>query len=1197
MFTRLSWVRALGHKFFLRFGLHCATHQIRIILISGIVITSLFYPALDLYSASNTPIFNPFPSFHAHQDLVDLWTAHETLVAREDPVSRARCGTGATVRVERVLVQSPLSDDDDGALNQRILISTLKFEQRLQNYLTTQKISCVERTDRRCFVLSPLAFWDHDKSRILSDSSILDTLSLTRNITIDGIPVTPQMVLAGRGSLEPHVGGNTFDYATFLALTYFLRESDCFSNSDHEAWVKAVESAAGPEVKLTPHSEEPTLIALEYDATWSGKKGWSAISALPYFAYTSFLVYVFWSMRQLTSVHSRTGLAFTALVEIFVSTITSLSVCALVGFKVTLVPWELLPIVIVFVGAENMFNLVDAVGRTPVTLSVKQRVAEGLSRAGTSNTLKVVSYNAILGVIAVFSSGAIRQFCIFAIVVLVAHWFLAHTFFMAVLSIDIQRLELDELLRQDAGLAPSLTRTTSENVPVKSRSTVWKFGILIRKLLSGRAKKNLSLVLLLAITATLYYATMPSDNIPASNPSLQSTPLGALTRNTSSQTSNNASPPDLMIWKLLNPKGVPFHLRVEVPSILTFGPDADEPPSPHHKRKTRTCRPIMWWFKIMVLPIAATTLILWGLLLYLLKDAELLDTQKNRAEAKPPRDINGHIPTLEQTTAFSTLPRAFPSDVELVATSADGRVVISVGLHNEVAIWRAELDERFHIDASNVLSRASTSLATSTLTAVTMDAKGDHCAVGTGQGAIAVYNIVKKNAVKAYPHLTIPHSSAGVVDLRFSSSTSSSSACLLATYENNTVVKYTLGDVTAPVYLTPSASSAPVLYSKLVSSPSDRRVLVAFCLDNGIVELVETGCDDLPLIRENLVFQAGHPMDVVNTLHFCQAVIGDETRVVIATATENGIISLWDSQTAECIKILDDAFGKVSQLRVFPLQTETCRFCGNLPPEGVCVSFSVDQVVRCYKVYREDDMRRCSCTVTTGSPGKKIHQTSFGRKSRSNSITSGSSSPLRPRSRGPSTSEVSPFPVSGHGVHSRRASEKADATRRLSEGMILPIDFEAKEFRRSIGLPEKPGTSFWQRSYAVWIADTACERGGWDINEGKIVGVRRRPRSSAQGDTAIHSNGSALSSSTHGLSSSVLGRWEIWSFDPGASHLQSSAISVLATEVDSESPKSNSSAPRIPRLPFTRVSPFIVTGTNCMAGFGNTLGIFKFLSR
>jgi hypothetical protein len=73
---------------------------------------------------------------------------------------------------------------------------------------------------------------------------------------------------------------------------------------------------------------------------------------------------------------------------------------------------------------------------------VKQRIAEGLSRAGTSNSLKLVSYNAILGTLAFFSVGAIRQFCAFAIVVLVAHWFLVHTFFIAVLSIDLRRLEV-----------------------------------------------------------------------------------------------------------------------------------------------------------------------------------------------------------------------------------------------------------------------------------------------------------------------------------------------------------------------------------------------------------------------------------------------------------------------------------------------------------------------------------------------------------------------------------------------------------------------------------------------------------------------------------------------------------------------------------------------------------------------------------
>ena len=88
-----------------------------------------------------------------------------------------------------------------------------------------------------------------------------------------------------------------------------------------------------------------------------------------------------------------------------------------------------------------MGERVEAVVKTSISLPVKERIAQGLSRAGTSNTLKVVSYNAVLGVIAVFSSGAIRQFCAFSIVVLVAHWFLVHTFFVTVVSIDIQRLE------------------------------------------------------------------------------------------------------------------------------------------------------------------------------------------------------------------------------------------------------------------------------------------------------------------------------------------------------------------------------------------------------------------------------------------------------------------------------------------------------------------------------------------------------------------------------------------------------------------------------------------------------------------------------------------------------------------------------------------------------------------------------------
>lgn len=171
------------------------------------------------------------------------------------------------------------------------------------------------------------------------------------------------------------------------------------------------------------------------------------------------------------------------------------------------------PLVIMFIGAENMFSLVrvmpaveffvclfltifqvEAVVKTSITLPVKERIAEGLSRAGTSNSLKVLSYNVILGIIAFFASGATRQFCAFAVVVLVAHWFLVHTFFVAVLSIDIQRMELEELLQQNANFTPPIPPIDPVQI-VQPDGRGRKLMTALPGLFRGRANKNISLFL------------------------------------------------------------------------------------------------------------------------------------------------------------------------------------------------------------------------------------------------------------------------------------------------------------------------------------------------------------------------------------------------------------------------------------------------------------------------------------------------------------------------------------------------------------------------------------------------------------------------------------------------------------------------------------------------------------------------------
>lgn len=247
---------------------HCATHQIRVILISCVVITSLFYPALDVYTSSrysSPAILDEFISTPAGittpNDLVNLWSGYDKLHTHEDPIIHAQCREGHALRVERILIQSPLVDDDR-ALNHRVFLSTLHLEQRLEDLVSTSNTACLKGPNGKCLVISPLAFWAYNKDTLLSDVNVLDTL-YSKNISIAGVPVTPHMVLAGRGSYEQPAAGNRLDYATFLALTYFFPNSACWaSEPQHAWWVQTVRSAAqNAEVIVQPPEASP--IALE----------------------------------------------------------------------------------------------------------------------------------------------------------------------------------------------------------------------------------------------------------------------------------------------------------------------------------------------------------------------------------------------------------------------------------------------------------------------------------------------------------------------------------------------------------------------------------------------------------------------------------------------------------------------------------------------------------------------------------------------------------------------------------------------------------------------------------------------------------------------------------------------------------------------------------------------------------------------
>jgi hypothetical protein len=679
--------------------------------------------------------------------------------------------------------------------------------------------------------------------------------------------------------------------------------------------------------------------------------------------------------------------------------------------------------------------------------------------------------------------------------------------------------------------------------------------------------------------------------------------------------------PAWRIWKTLNPDEEPLiHLRLEVPTVVAF--QSDTRAKQGYEYAPGPARPfslVFGLFKFIVLPIIGTVAVLYGLLLHLLKDAELLEAQRNRAEADapPPKEK-----PLDGQASFKTLPRAFPTDVELLASSKDSEVIAAVGLQNELSIWHFNDPNPVVIDTSDVLlSTASTSFSQERIATVALDDAGEYCAVGTTCGTIGVWFMAGRS-VRLYATLP-PHSiSMGIRELHFAPPLQSvlkqkngphSRPCtpppgppepepLLVVYENGAMAQWIIDDHASASFISPM-SSEPILQSRLLRVRLDDRILVAFVLADGALEVLGI-CEARSAVPIRCALQPGNSADRVSRVDACKVRLDGRDHIIIGVASELGVISLWDAGSSECISILEDNHGAIDQLRISNSCVVNCQFCGEPPLDSFMVSVSIGNTVVFYKVYVRSQERRCTCPRNNPQEST-ILELATGRRSRSNSIAS--TGPSVPSTRRLSSASIVPapdtaFPVSGHGILSRRASEKG--LRRLSESYVLPNltgeDDEGHSIHIDPPIISRPST--WSNVAVLRAGEAGCERGGWDAAGEKIIGVRRITRARTKGAPQL-----PASSTSRGLTPAVLDRWEVWLFDTGIpAKKRSAAVSSLTDEPPislrrsflpsmylSRPPSPTAVAQdEYPRLPFTRVSPFLAVRGAAMAGFGNTVGLF-----
>ncbi|RIB00478.1 sterol-sensing domain of SREBP cleavage-activation-domain-containing protein [Gigaspora rosea] len=309
---------------------------------------------------------------------------------------------------------------------------------------------CLKPLDSNaCLTYSPLDYWSNNASHLFSDPSILKTLSLTNKISPIGMLVPLNSVFGNAVYKKKKIVS-----ADSIILTYFLKGmEDCNESQIMTIW-EAIWNQIINDTDTTFRLGENRIISvnmnhqgkLEHLYFNSDRNGSLVKQALLMLAYLIFPLFTLSSAR-LDFVRSKSGLIFSAVAHVFASLIMSLSICSRFGITLTFasVSWKLLPFILILIGVENTLILTNAVTAIPMQLNVEERVAKGLEKVGYTITKMLISWILVLLIFSVTSIDSIQEFCIFTSIALIIDYMLQISFFVAVLSIDLQLFALETI--------------------------------------------------------------------------------------------------------------------------------------------------------------------------------------------------------------------------------------------------------------------------------------------------------------------------------------------------------------------------------------------------------------------------------------------------------------------------------------------------------------------------------------------------------------------------------------------------------------------------------------------------------------------------------------------------------------------------------------------------------------------------------
>ncbi|KAH8991141.1 hypothetical protein EDB86DRAFT_1645773 [Lactarius hatsudake] len=168
---------------------------------------------------------------------------------------------------------------------------------------------------------------------------------------------------------------------------------------------------------------------------------------------------------------------------------------------------------------------------------------------------------------------------------------------------------------------------------------------------------------------------------------------------------------------------------------------------------------------------------------------------------------------------------------------------------------------------------------------------------------------------------------------------------VFVTYENGTIFKWDGATPDSPVLISPP-QGRHVLWCSVLRIPDTNRLVAAYSIEDGSLDIIELVSGLESPLAAVYRLQAGGPTNTVARFHACLVELDGMGMVVIAAATEAGVISLWDGMTSCCIALLEEPHGAVSALRLCPASCKPYLACGAPQPDSFSLAMTAALTVQ-----------------------------------------------------------------------------------------------------------------------------------------------------------------------------------------------------------------------------------------------------------